>query len=71
MLGYLSNTFDNSMYSSLEYTDPLGLFGELIITNFVLPVIAFSNCSGVILKSLEISDLISIGFPSARVTIAE
>ena len=69
--GYFSRTFASSRYSSSLYTVPLGLLGELIITSLVLSVIEFSNCLGVILKSLEISDLISIEFPSARVTIAE
>jgi len=47
------------------------LLGELIITSLVFGVIELSNCAAVILKSDEISDLISIGLPYAKVTIAE
>src|SRR5690625_7047292 len=36
--------------SSLLYTIPVGLLGELITIAFVLSVTAATNCSGVILK---------------------
>ena len=43
MSGYFSKTFENSKYSSLENTEPLGLFGEFNINILVLSVIADSN----------------------------
>ena len=42
-----------------------------MISNFVFLVIDFSSFDGLILKSVDISDLISIGLPPASVTIAE
>jgi hypothetical protein len=54
----------------LLYIDPQGLLGELSITNLVFGVMAASNWAGVILKSVSMSERISIGFPSARMTIA-
>ena len=71
MLGCFKRTAAKASYSDFEYIDPLGLFGELSITNFVLGVMACSSCSGVILKSVSIPERISIGFPSARITMAE
>jgi len=45
--------------------------GELNIINFVLGVIAASNCSGVILKSVAIEDGMMFDFASAKVAIAD
>ena len=43
MFGYFSKIFERAMYSCSEYTDPLGLFGEFIITSLVFLVIEFSS----------------------------
>ena len=59
------------MYSSLVYTAPVGLFGELNIISLVFGVMAASNCSGVILKSVSILEGIMVDFASAKVAIAE
>jgi hypothetical protein len=53
------------------YMVPLGLLGELNMTNLVLGVIAASSCSGVILKSVSMVEGMTIDFASARVAIAE
>ena len=50
MIWCLSNTSHNASTSFLEYAAPVGLEGELKINTFVLGVIAFSNCVGVIWK---------------------
>ena len=43
MSGYFSKTLASALYSSSEYTEPLGLLGEFIITSLVLLVIEFCN----------------------------
>ena len=58
MSGYFSKIFERAMYSFSEYTDPLGLFGEFIITSLVFLVIEFSSWLGVILKSDEIESIV-------------
>jgi hypothetical protein len=52
--GYFSNTLANAVSSSLLYTEPLGLQGELNHIILVFGVMAASSWVGVILKSFSI-----------------
>ena len=69
MFGCFSNTFTSSANSFLLYTEPVGLQGVLNRNAFVLEVIAFSTCSAVTLKSASTVASITIGVPSAILTI--
>src|SRR5690606_5914050 len=71
IFGCFSKTFTNAANSSLLYTEPVGLQGEEHMNIVDICVIASSNCSGVILKSLSIVVSINTDLPSAKVTISE
>jgi hypothetical protein len=60
--GYFSNTLANAVSSSLLYTEPLGLQGELN-HHFSFCVMAASSWVGVILKSFSIDVGTTTGKP--------
>ena len=71
IFGYLRSTTAKFSSSCFVYTAPLGFEGELNQIIFVLGVIAFSNCSGVILKLFSIVVGTSTGTPCAILIISE
>ena len=50
---FSTQTSPSALISSAEYTEPVGLLGELRMNSLVLGVMASRNCSGVTLNSVS------------------